>query len=316
MTLRALLILATMVLGVLLLSGVVLAKTCHATCYGDNGPNTLIGTNSTNRIYARGGEDVVNGLQNKDLLKGERGRDELTGGRGVDTIFGGTGYDWLIGKQGGDDLTDVEHVPHSSTARSKQRTVDVRIGSRKNRKVDVLIGGPGNDTIRAKDGKRDIIRGGPGRDTAYVDQVDNVTGVEVERCPGGCNEPPVAKDDSYSVNEDTVLRVVDGADGVLSNDTDADNPNNTNAGLTVKDADSTTPGVQPETGPAHGTLTLNADGSFEYRHTGRCSSKQPCPPDSFTYKATDGAADSKAAKVNITVCQFNGPNPPAGCPPP
>jgi hypothetical protein len=185
MKLRAALILATMVLGVMLLSGVVLAKTCHATCYGDNGPNSLIGTNSKNKIYARGGEDLVKGLQNADLLKGERGRDELTGGRGIDTIYGGAGYDWLNGKQGGDHLIEVEHVSHSSTAHSKQHTVDALIGSHKNRKVDVLIGGRGNDTIRAKDGKRDIIRGGPGRDTAYVDKVDKVTGVEKEVVRGG-----------------------------------------------------------------------------------------------------------------------------------
>jgi hypothetical protein len=91
-----------------------------------------------------------------------------------------------------------------------------------------LLGGPGNDTIRANDGKKDIIRGGPGRDTAYVDPVDKVRGVEVERCPGGCNEPPVAKDDSYQLSTkncngpNSRPLTVDAPNGVLSNDTDAD----------------------------------------------------------------------------------------------
>ena len=306
MKLRALLILATMVLGGMLLSGVVLAenKTCHSNCKGTNSSDRLIGDKGNNEIKALQGPDYVKGNRGRDGLYGNPGDDRVSGGPGVDFINGGTGGDTLNGQKSADTLRDVENVPLSSTARQKQRT------------VDVLIGGPGNDTIRARDGKKDIIRGGPGNDTAYVDPVDKVTGIEVERCPGGCNEPPVAINDSYSVNEDTVLSVVASADGVLSNDTDADNSNNPNAGLTVKDADSTSPGVQPESGPAHGNLTLNTDGSFDYEHTGRCSSQVPCPPDSFTYKATDGTADSKAAKANITVCQVNGPNPPAGCPPP
>src|SRR5438876_1923155 len=49
-------------------------------------------------------------------------------------------------------------------------------------------------------------------------------------------------------------------------------------------------------GPSHGTLTLNPDGSVSYN---------PAPgyngPDSFSYKANDGAADSDVATVTITV---------------
>src|SRR5215204_5176880 len=307
MKLRVGLILTTMVLVGMLLSGVVLAvtKTCNHNCRGTGGDDYLTGSGSNNTLSGLGGADTVKGLGGTDFLFGDPGGDGLSGGPGVDHIYGGTGVDRLNGKQGGDHLKDVEHTPYSSTARSKQR------------KVDVLIGGRGNDTIRARDGNRDIIRGGPGYDKAYVDKVDKVKGVEKEVVPGGgggtpqckdgkdndgdgkidfgtganngpcCdsltddtentppkNTPPVAKGDSYSVYEDTHLNVVDGANDILSNDTDADNPNNTNAGLTVKDADSTTQGVQPESGPAQGLLTLNADGSFDYEHTGRCSSKQ------------------------------------------
>ena len=38
-------------------------------------------------------------------------------------------------------------------------------------------------------------------------------------------------------------------------------------------------------GPAHGTLTLNADGSFTYT-----PARELQRPDSFTYKANDGTA--------------------------
>ena len=46
-------------------------------------------------------------------------------------------------------------------------------------------------------------------------------------------------------------------------------------------------------GPAHGSLTLNADGSFTYTPAANYNG-----PDSFTYKANDGQADSNVATVS------------------
>ena len=50
------------------------------------------------------------------------------------------------------------------------------------------------------------------------------------------------------------------------------------------------------TGPAHGTLSLGANGAYSYtpgnNYTG---------PDSFTFTASDGAATSLAATVSLTV---------------
>ena len=68
------------------------------------------------------------------------------------------------------------------------------------------------------------------------------------------NDPPVAVDDAYSTAEDTTLTVP--APGVLGNDTDAD-------------GDALTAALG--TGPANGTLTLNADGSFTYTPTANYS---------------------------------------------
>ncbi|MCA9249009.1 MAG: cadherin-like domain-containing protein, partial [Planctomycetales bacterium] len=97
------------------------------------------------------------------------------------------------------------------------------------------------------------------------------------------NEAPVAADDSgYSVDADSVLSVPV-AEGVLGNDTDAD-------------GDAITASVV--TGPANGSLTLNADGSFDYTpNTGFVGT------DSFTYVANDGALDSNTATVTITVSE-------------
>jgi VCBS repeat-containing protein len=93
------------------------------------------------------------------------------------------------------------------------------------------------------------------------------------------NDVPVAVNDSYSVTENSVLNV--SAPGVLANDTDIDNAVLT--ALKVSD-------------PAHGTLTLNTDGSFSYKPANNYTGN-----DSFTYKVNDGKADSNVATVSITV---------------
>src|SRR5262249_8668408 len=61
------------------------------------------------------------------------------------------------------------------------------------------------------------------------------------------NDAPVASNDSYSVDEDGVLTVA--APGVLGNDVDADG---------------TTPSASLVSGPGHGVLSFNANGSFTY----------------------------------------------------
>src|SRR6266508_2625040 len=100
---------------------------------------------------------------------------------------------------------------------------------------------------------------------------------------GPVNDAPVAANDSYGTNEDAMLTVP--APGVLGNDTDVDG--NALESVLVS-------------GPAHGTLTLNADGSFSYT---------PAPnyngPDSFSYKATDGSVDSNVAAISIAVAPAN-----------
>lgn len=99
------------------------------------------------------------------------------------------------------------------------------------------------------------------------------------------NQAPVANADTYSVDEDTTLTVP--ARGVPANDTDADN-NPLTAALV--------------TGPANGTLTLNADGGFTYTPNANFNGSE-----SFTYKANDGNADSNVATVSISVNSVNDP---------
>src|SRR5205814_1691602 len=93
------------------------------------------------------------------------------------------------------------------------------------------------------------------------------------------NDAPLAVSDSYNVNEDVTLTVA--GPGVLGNDTDVEGE--ALIALLLS-------------GPAHGTLTLNTNGSFIYVPETNYNGI-----DSFTYKANDGQADSAPATVTITV---------------
>jgi VCBS repeat-containing protein len=93
------------------------------------------------------------------------------------------------------------------------------------------------------------------------------------------NHRPVAVDDVYQGNEDTTTSLV--APGVLLNDIDDDGDT-----LTVIL-------VQP---PLNGTLTLNADGSFDYLPNLNFHGV-----DTFSYRVTDGMATSNAATVTLNI---------------
>jgi VCBS repeat-containing protein len=94
------------------------------------------------------------------------------------------------------------------------------------------------------------------------------------------NPAPVAQDDSYSVVHDQTL-TISAADGILSNDEDADGDPLT---------------AQLVSDPSHGTVFLRGDGSFLYTPNAHFTGS-----DSFTYKANDGTADSNLATVTIQV---------------
>jgi M6 family metalloprotease-like protein len=98
------------------------------------------------------------------------------------------------------------------------------------------------------------------------------------------NDAPAAVNDSYNTDEDTTLNVA--AKGVLANDTDIDN---------------TTLTAVLKTGPTHGSLTLNSDGSFSYAPDSNWSGS-----DSFTYWANDGTlASASPATVTLSVNPIN-----------
>jgi DNA/RNA endonuclease G (NUC1) len=115
-----------------------------------------------------------------------------------------------------------------------------------------------------------ISDGNGGTDTATV----NVTITNV-------NDAPVATNDNYVTNSNTTLNVT--APGVLSNDSDIDGPSLSSVYVAAS-------------GPSHGVLSLNGDGSFSYSPNPNYTGS-----DSFSYQAFDGSAYSNVATVMITV---------------
>ncbi len=96
-------------------------------------------------------------------------------------------------------------------------------------------------------------------------------------------DAPIAADDAYTLVGSTLT--IDAATGVLANDNDPD-------------GDAIT--AEVATTPAHGTLTLHADGSFDYSADAGFEGT-----DSFTYTASDASSSSLAATVTITVRPVN-----------
>jgi hypothetical protein len=97
--------------------------------------------------------------------------------------------------------------------------------------------------------------------------------------PPPANATPVAADDEYRGLRDDALAVA--APGVLANDSDANGDPMT---------------VRLASDAAHGTLTLQPDGSFSYTPAAGFTGT-----DEFTYAASDGKGESTVATVTLAV---------------
>jgi len=94
------------------------------------------------------------------------------------------------------------------------------------------------------------------------------------------NAAPIALDDAVATAEDTAV-VID----ALANDSD-------------DDGDALSPTIS--SGPQHGSVVVNADGTFSYAPDGNYNGS-----DSFTYSVSDGQGGSDSATVSITVDPVN-----------
>jgi Ca2+-binding RTX toxin-like protein len=165
---RTLLLLSTMMLALLLASGVAWA----VNKIGTDGPDTLRGTNGVDNLIGKGGNDRLFGLRGRDTLLGGPGKDwvdthptgartgdkNLLGGPGNDIVIGGWSSDKVVGEEGNDLLPD---------------------GPERDVALDIVSGGTGTDVIfvaslRLKATAEDIVTCGSGFDRVLADTKDVV----------------------------------------------------------------------------------------------------------------------------------------------
>lgn len=99
------------------------------------------------------------------------------------------------------------------------------------------------------------------------------------------NDAPTGVADAYRLDEDATLTIP--AAGVLANDADLDGD---------------LLGVTSVSGPSHGSLTLNADGSFTYQPVANYNGS-----DSFAYVVGDGKGGTATATVTLIIDAVNDP---------
>jgi Ca2+-binding RTX toxin-like protein len=165
---RTLLLFSTMMLALLLASGVAWA----VNMVGTNGPDTLRGTNGDDNLIGKGANDRLFALNGHDTLLGGPGKDwvdthptesrrghkNLFGGPGNDIVIGGWDSDNVVGEEGNDLLFD---------------------GPDRDVASDQLSGGAGTDVIgvaslRLKATAADIVTCGSGFDRVVADTKDVV----------------------------------------------------------------------------------------------------------------------------------------------
>jgi Ca2+-binding RTX toxin-like protein len=163
---RAILLVATVALTLLVASGVALA----VNKVGTNGHDVLKGTDGDDNLLGLGGQDDIFGKDGSDNLVGGPGKDNviggderrpgrgdknLVGGPGNDAVFGGKGSDNMVGGEGNDLLFECCLREFSK---------------------DTLSGGSGNDVIDVshRPAVRDVVVCGRGFDRVLADRKDTV----------------------------------------------------------------------------------------------------------------------------------------------
>jgi Ca2+-binding RTX toxin-like protein len=181
MTKRAILLVATMTLTLLVASGVALA----VTKIGTHGPDTLRGTNGDDILVGRSGNDELFSLAGEDTLLGGPGKDVVFGGRivgsccqdndfsgGDKNVAGGPGNDDVNGGRGSDNILGGR----GNDIMFEGAEPDVA-------KIDIISAGAGNDGVWVLNWSpvgKDVLSCGSGFDRVLADRTD-VIAADCER---------------------------------------------------------------------------------------------------------------------------------------
>jgi len=311
------------------------------TLLGTSKSDKIDGKRGSDVIYGNGGNDRLEGNDGNDVIVGGTGKDEIDGGKGFDTaVYSGSFFDYTIvekgrcddrvivsdsvaGRDGTDTLRKVEALQFSDvTIRLDQNNAAIvrNDSAITNENSSVVISVLANDVdfegdtlaITAIAGQaiapggsvtlasgaivtlnlngtitydpngafEDLNVGGPAGAENFTYTVTDSHGASrngsVQVAVTGVNDAPVAQDGNASGQEDNPI-----AGSAVATDVD-----NSAAQLAYSVVD----------GPDHGTLAFNTDGTFVYTPFDDFNG-----PDSFTFKANDGSADSNVGTVNLAV---------------
>lgn len=224
------------------------------TIYGGDGNDALAGSNGDDWIYGEDGDDLISGGKGNDVLKGGSGNDAYyySLGDGSDTIYESSGDDSI-------------HFGPGISFDALTLTVQGQ---------DLIIG-LGTDTITIANHYAEDHSG-------RVETIVFDDGSTFDLGGYVPNSPPVANDDLFTGDEDTVV-----FGNVLDNDSDPDGDN-----LTVVPASFVT--------ALGGAVVINADGSFTYQGAENFHGN-----DSFVYEVKDPSGETTTATVNVVIKEVN-----------
>ena len=157
----------------------------------------------------------------------------------------------------------------------------------------VTLNSDGTFTYDANGQFEDLAVGETGTDTFTYD-VDNGTGITdtatVTITVHGQNDDPTSTDHSFTI-----------AEGGTATQADLDTGLDLLSGVSDPDTNDThTVDLVLVTGPSHGSLILNTDGTFSYTHNDTENFS-----DSFTYRIHDSHGGSTTATVTIVITEVN-----------
>ena len=163
---RAILLVATVALTLLVASGVALA----VNRVGTNGADVLKGTDGADNLVGLGGQDDLFGKGGSDNLVGGEGRDAVVGGNergplgGDKNLVGGPGNDFVLAGKGSDNAVGGEGNDFLFECCLREFS------------KDTLSGGSGNDVIDVshRPAVRDVVVCGRGFDRVLADRKDTV----------------------------------------------------------------------------------------------------------------------------------------------
>ncbi|MFI0848158.1 ExeM/NucH family extracellular endonuclease [Mesorhizobium sp. IMUNJ 23232] len=230
--------------------------------------------------------DTINGTERADIIITFGKNDTINAGGGNDLILSGAGND-VISAGNGNDIVE---------AGSGDDVIDGGLGS------DTIVGGAGFDIAVFSGAVSDYSITLPGRWNPVATVKDTINGgtdllTSVEALYfkaddytlylDGRNNPVLARDDAFSVDENAALTVATST--LTANDKDFDGDKISVASVSASSEAGATVTL------ANGTVTYDQGTLFDHLGTGEST------VDTFTYTVDDGRGGSDTATVSVTI---------------